>query len=430
MSGRNPSGVLRDIGTLYNSGTLGVLTDKQLLDRFVNRADPSSDAAFTILVERHGPMVWGVCRRVLSDQHAAADAFQATFLVLVRRASALKVDGSLAPWLYGVSRRVAARARATSERQKTRDPAGLEAIAAPPNKSSDPDDLELLDQEIARLPERQRATVILCDLEGKPHEEAARRLGCPVGTIESRLSRARQRLRNRLIRRGLDPASAPLFAQMAREATAAIPTTLINQTARLVTVFPASAASAALALAVATLAQGVIQMIWLAKLKPLAALAATLILATTGVAVQQRQNAAPESAPPQSKPAAPKPAVAPAPAPISPEEATNRALAREQLTLIDSALERMYRLAQNGRLEFNSPAFSIWESRRLDALRKAGATKAEIVAALERSLKFMESQEEIAKAQFRSARASEVSVLDVRFRRLQTQIWLNEERAR
>ena len=122
MSGGDPSGALRDIGTLFSSGMLGGLTDGQLLERFVNRDDSSAEDAFTILLERHGPMVWGVCRRLLSDRSAAADAFQATFLVLVRRARAVRVDDSLGPWLYGVSRRVAARARANSLRRRRARP--------------------------------------------------------------------------------------------------------------------------------------------------------------------------------------------------------------------------------------------------------------------------------------------------------------------
>src|SRR5882724_10681599 len=127
MSGRDPSGVLREIRTLFSDGMLGTLTDRQLLERFANRNDPSAENAFTILLERHGPMVWGVCRRLLADRHAAADAFQATFLVLVRRASAVRVDDSLGRWLYGVSRRVAARARSTSVRRASVEVGGVEA---------------------------------------------------------------------------------------------------------------------------------------------------------------------------------------------------------------------------------------------------------------------------------------------------------------
>ena len=121
MSGGDPSGVLRNIGTLFSNGVLGGLTDRQLLDRFLNRHESSAEDAFTILLERHGPMVWEVCHRLLPDRDAAADAFQATFLVLVRKARAVRVDDSLGPWLFGVSRRVAARARATSLRRAARD---------------------------------------------------------------------------------------------------------------------------------------------------------------------------------------------------------------------------------------------------------------------------------------------------------------------
>ena len=287
MSGGDPSGAFRDIGTLFSGGMLGELTDRQLLERFVNRKDSRAEDAFTILVERHGPMVWGVCRRLLPDRDAAADAFQATFLVLVRRAAAIRVDDSLGPWLYGVSRRVAARARATSLRRRARETGGVEAVAGP---APDPDRAEwlaILDEEIGRLPERHGAAVVLCDLEGLPHEEAARRLGCPVGTVESRLSRGRQRLRDRLVRRGLAPAAAALWAEMARESSAAVPAALIKHSARFVTSAPAAGAVPA---AVAALAEGVIRMMWLARLKPVVATLAVLTLATALVAVQGRRQ--------------------------------------------------------------------------------------------------------------------------------------------
>ncbi len=328
MSGGDPSGVLRDIGTLFTSGMLGGLTDRQLLERFVNRNNSSAEDAFTILIERHGPMVWGVCRRLLPDQFAAADAFQATFLVLVRRARAVKVDDSLGPWLYGVSRRVAARERATSLRRGARETSGVEALASPAPDPGRAERLAILDEEIGRLPERERAAVVLCDLEGLPHEEAARRLGCPVGTVESRLSRGRQRLRHRLVRRGLAPAAAALWAEMTREASAAMPAALIKQSARFVANSPAAGA---VPVAVTALAEGVIQMMWLARLKPLVAVAAALILATAGVAVQGRQQPAPQGAREQAKTAPPPIAGAGAAAPAVPNIAANRALAREQL---------------------------------------------------------------------------------------------------
>ncbi len=417
--------MLRNIGTLFSSGMLGGLTDRQLLDRFVNRNDSSAEDVFTVLLERHGPMVWGVCRRLLPDRDAAADAFQATFLVLVRRASAVRVHDSLGPWLYGVSRRVAARARATSLRRRARETGGVEAMAGPAPDPGRAEQLAILDEEIGRLPERQRAAVVLCDLEGLPHEEAARRLGCPVGTVESRLSRGRQRLRDRLVRHGLDPSDAVLWPEMAREASAAMPAALIKNTARFVTSSPAAGA---LPVAVTVLADGVIQMMWVARLKPLVAVAAALILATAGVAVQGRQQSAPEGARVQDKTA--RPPTAGAAAVAVPDLAANRALAREQLALIDGALAMLHDLARNARISIADPSFSLWGRRRLETLRKAGAGKAEIVAALEKDLNSLKEDEAIVEGMHQSARATQVSVYDVRFRRMEAEIWLNEEKAR
>ena len=425
MSAGDPSGVLRDIGTLFSNGVLGGLTDRQLVERFVNRNDSSAEDAFTILVERHGPMVWGVCRRLLPDPHAAADAFQATFLVLVRRASAVRVDDSLGPWLYGVSRRVAARTRATSLRQRACETGGVDAVAVPPSDPAGAERLAILDEEIGRLPERERAAVVLCDLEGLLHDDAARRLGCPVGTVESRLSRGRQRLRDRLVRRGLDPSAAALWPEIAREASSAMPAALIKSLARFVTSSPAAGA---LPVAVATLAEGVIKMMWLARLKPLVAVAAALVLATAAVAVQERQQPAPERKGDQAKTAPPAPAGAVGAG--APDIAVNRAIAREQLALIDAALAAMRQLAQNGQLDIASPSFSIWGRRLVDTLRKAGAGKAELIAALEKHIKDLKQDEVLAQARLEAARGTQVDVFDVRFRRMEAEIWLNEEKAR
>ena len=426
MSGGDPSGVLRDIGTLFSNGMLGGLTDRQLLERFVNRNDSSAEDAFTILVERHGPMVWGVCRRLLPDRYAAADAFQATFLVLVRRARAVRVDDSLGPWLYGVSRRVAARARATSLRRRARETGGVEAVAGPAPDPGRAERLAILDEEIGRLPERQRAAVVLCDLEGLPHEEAARRLGCPVGTVESRLSRGRQRLRDRLVRRGLAPAAAALWAEMAREASAAMPAALIKHTARFVTSSPAAGA---VPVAVTALAEGVIQMMWLARLKPLVAVAAALILATAGVAVQDANSPRPSesagtgqdrSSPDSRRGRRRRAGHGGQPGPCQGAARPDRR----------SLGHRCIGWPGMARIGLADPSFSLWGRRRLETLRKTGAGKAEIVAALEKYLNSLKEDEAIAKAQYQSARATRVDVYDVQFRRMEAEIWLNEEKAR
>jgi hypothetical protein len=174
--------------------------------------------------------------------------------------------------------------------------------------------------------------------------------------------------------------------------------------------------------------KGVIQMMWLAKLKPLAA--AALILATAGVAVHGRQKPAPEGAREQGKPAPPAKAGAAAAAPAVPNVAANRALAREALALIDESLAMMHQMAQEGRFNIADPSFSVWGRRRLEMLRKAGAAKDEIVAAIEKEIDRLKLDEAIAKSRKESARGTEFDIRDVQFRRLEAEIWLNDEKAR
>ena len=208
MNKRSSGAVLRQIHTLFTAGSCSGLSDRQLLDRFVAGRDAVAELAFATLVERHGPMVLGVCRRILADSHDAEDAFQATFLVLVRQADSIRVDGSLGRWLYGVAMRVAARARTNARRRQAREQSGLNGIDAESHEFSttagDLADLQaILAEEVCKLPAKFQAPIVLCDLEGSTHEAAAQLLGCPVGTIKSRLSRARARLRRGLIRRGV-----------------------------------------------------------------------------------------------------------------------------------------------------------------------------------------------------------------------------------
>jgi RNA polymerase sigma factor (sigma-70 family) len=195
------------------------VTDSELLDRFFARRD---EAAFELLVWRHGPMVLGVCRRVLQDAHDAEDAFQATFLTLARKGGSIGRRESLAGWLYTVAQRIALRARARQARRNSRErplPALVEEAACDPSDLLAWRDLRpLLDAEVARLPEKYRDAFILCYVEGKTNEEAAEQLGCPKGTVLSRLSRARERLRKRLSGRGVLLAAAPFALMLARNA--------------------------------------------------------------------------------------------------------------------------------------------------------------------------------------------------------------------
>jgi HlyD family secretion protein len=194
--------VLRELRTLFSVGTVRDLTDGQLLERFATDRGEAAEQAFAALVERHGPMVLRVCRGVLVDPHDTQDAFQATFLVLVKRARTLWVRDSLGPWLHQVAFRTASDARKSAARRRRHERCAAES--ATKTHSEMGDELgRVLHEEIDRLPERYRAPVILCDLEGRTHEQAARHLGWPIGTVKSRQSRGRERLRQRLVRRGL-----------------------------------------------------------------------------------------------------------------------------------------------------------------------------------------------------------------------------------
>ncbi len=185
--------------------------------------DNRDEVAFAALLARHGPLVLGACRRLLANPADVEDAFQATFLVLVRKAGSLRDRRLLGAWLYKVAYRIALRARAEANKRTPREPEAVATFLA--------DDLErrelrqVIDEEIVRLPRRFRGPVVLCYLEGLNHEEAAQRLGCPQGTVNSRLAAARERLRVRLSRRGLAPSGmlvgAASLPELARAAVLA-----------------------------------------------------------------------------------------------------------------------------------------------------------------------------------------------------------------
>jgi RNA polymerase sigma factor (sigma-70 family) len=198
----------------------GPLADERLLARFAKNGDPS---AFELLVWRHGAMVMGVCRRVLGDHHLAEDAFQATFLALARKPRAVRTGAALAGWLHRVGRRIAVRAKADSHKRAERDRrvARPELVAPPDVLSAEAQ--SLIDEEIDRLPEWQRRAVVLCYLDGHTAEQAAQMLGCPRGTVLSRLAAARERLRGRLSRRGLAvPATGLALGVSVSEVTAGV----------------------------------------------------------------------------------------------------------------------------------------------------------------------------------------------------------------
>jgi RND family efflux transporter MFP subunit len=199
--------VIGQLGQVLTIGTTAALSDGQLLERFATDGGDRAEQAFAALVERHGPMILRVCRSVLTDAHLAEDAFQATFLVLARKGRRLWVEESLGPWLHQVALRTASCARAAAARRRRHEQAAVRDAAATTRRHPDPDLERLLHAEIGRLPDRYRVPLILCELEGFTQERAARHLSLPVGTVKSRLARARERLRDRLLRRGFTPSA-------------------------------------------------------------------------------------------------------------------------------------------------------------------------------------------------------------------------------
>ncbi|WP_206108048.1 RNA polymerase sigma factor [Paludisphaera soli] len=295
----------RHLRAIFGGGGGLGLTDGELLARFVAGGGESAEAAFEALVERHGPMVLRVGRGVLRDRHAADDAFQATFLVLARRAPGLRVRGSLGPWLFGVARRVAAHARADAARRLRHERAAGEASARSGDGPEAVDLAPALHEAVAALPDRYRAAVVLCDLQGMTHDQAALALHCPPGTVKSRLARGRERLRERLLRRGGVEALGSLAILRAGEPLSAA---LIQSATRLAT------SSGPIPASILSLSRKAMRIMSSSTWKPLAA-GLGVLLAVGGV-VAALSNRPPD--PPPAPVAAPEPAPAPEPEPEPP----------------------------------------------------------------------------------------------------------------
>jgi RNA polymerase sigma factor (sigma-70 family) len=203
-------------------------SDGALLDHYLQTRD---DMAFAALVARHGSMVWSVCRRVLRHYHDAEDAFQATFLILASRAESVSPKDRVANWLYGVAHNVARKARARSARQRLRERPTSDLPEPVTLDSEVSTDLRpVLDQELSRLPTQYREAILLCDVDGETQAEAARRLGCPEGTIAARLSRARDLLAARLSRRGVTFSVTGLIIAISAKRAGAVPSELVART--------------------------------------------------------------------------------------------------------------------------------------------------------------------------------------------------------
>jgi RNA polymerase sigma factor (sigma-70 family) len=283
MAHAHAGAVLRHLRRRFGTSDLAGLSDRELLQRFTTRHD---EAAFETLLQRHGPLVLGVCRRVLADRHAAEDAFQATFVVLVRRASAIAWRESVAGWLFEVARRIARQARTAAARHPAATEHGETMMHDSPISAAAQRELrDVLDEELQRLPEKYRAPVVLCYLEGKSNVEAARLLGWTKGTVSGRLARARDLLRQRLARRGWGPA-AGLAAPVLAGATlpSAVPAALADAATR-AALQTTSGAASALPAGVALLANRAVRDMAATRLRILGMALLALAAVGTGIAV-------------------------------------------------------------------------------------------------------------------------------------------------
>jgi RNA polymerase sigma factor (sigma-70 family) len=297
--------VLRQLCSLTGPPPSAEVSDVQLLERFVARRD---EAAFDLLLRRHGGMVLHVCRRVLRNPQDAEDACQATFLLLAQKASSIRKHESVAGWLYTVAHRLAVKSRARSWRRQAQErqavdmrqhEAGLQAAWAELHA--------VLDDELGRLPPKHRAPLVLCYLEGKTHEEAARLLGCPVGTVHSRANRAREMLRKRLARRGLALPAAALATLLAANMASAAPARLLRCTGKAALAYAAGEAvpPSLVTAEAAALAKGGLTTMTLTHLKLGVALVLALGIAA-GAVVTGLGMAARSAEPPAADAAAPK----------------------------------------------------------------------------------------------------------------------------
>jgi RNA polymerase sigma factor (sigma-70 family) len=266
-----------------SAGNRAEVSDDLLLARFVDQWDES---AFRDLVNRHGPTVLGVCQRILRDAHASEDAFQATFLLLVRKAGSVRKRGSVGPWLYGVAQRVALEARGIAARHR------MVSLAPEPDGVDDQDGrdqgelYQILHEELGRLPEKYRAPLVLCYIDGLSHDVVAQRLGWPLGTVRGRIARGRDLLGSRLIRRGLAPAAVLFALSLLSETARAVPERLRKATVRAATRVAAGegAAGGNIPARIANLEERVSMAMRLTSLKWAAAIAFGLVLPVTALA--------------------------------------------------------------------------------------------------------------------------------------------------
>jgi RNA polymerase sigma factor (sigma-70 family) len=346
---------------LYRVYKIGdeVDSDRHLLVRFAQHRDT---AAFTSLVQRHGPMVLGVCRRILHDTHDADDAFQTTFLLLVRKASSLRNPERIGPWLHGVACRTAMKARSLRCRNRTRQQPLCEVMA---EDSTDPawrDLRPILDDAVRALPEKYREPFVLCYLEGLTNAEAARRLACPSGTVATRLSRARDLLRARLTRRGVTLSAAGLALALATgAATASVSPSLLAVVLRMIT-------GGAISPSVSSLTKGVCKAMLMEKLRLFGFVMAVLLSAGAGLGWLVHHAQAFEPGAPPAAAQAPR-TLAPPAVPIieAPDDNAKNATVTTKNFAVTAATPRIARLVADVAERERKEKAILWLGKELPA---------------------------------------------------------------
>jgi RNA polymerase sigma factor (sigma-70 family) len=394
LRGSGATAVIVQLERLFRYGTVTGSTETELLERFVTHRD---EAAFEAIIARYGPMVLHVCRQSLRDPNDVDDAFQATFLVLVRKAGSLKRCELLGNWLYGVAHRVAVRARSHAARRQAKAAAVAEMARAKAGQlfahEAEIDQLSLkssqeepwLHEEIARLPEKYRAPIVLCYLEGLTHDDAARRLEWPLGTVKGRLARARELLRKRLTRRGFVISEAAFAkALCGPDAKAAVPAALVQSTLRAATSISSRAglslvAATKISPPVAGLGEGVLKAMTMTQVKAFALPLLLLGTVTTGVvalaAAAYPQNKKGDAQPEPAGPAVQRQAAAGAvPAPVPAPESGPRTADEVLRNQVNADAELYENLIVPGRTlsERDFRSLIRWSLSLLDASRSIG----------------------------------------------------------
>jgi RNA polymerase sigma factor (sigma-70 family) len=421
---------------IFGGGTVSGLSEWELLERYLEARD---EVAFEALVARHGPMVMGVCRRMLNDQTDVDDAFQATFLVLVRRARQLGPGDYIGPWLYGVAARVAMRARSEAARRRRFEPIASEI--PDPDQADGPAERELahvIDQELGRLPSKYRSPIVLCYLEGQTHEEAARQLKWPVGTVKGRLARARDLLRSRLARRGLAPSAGALTLVLTHDSSAALNRELLDRTvkASIRLAFGHTTAHVVSA-SISNLVEGVLTSMFMSTIKSAVAAVVIAGFVVGGAGVLARQSGQEPQKPPSAAAGTVQnePAIGDASAPKSAPPAdfaksanhppeTVADLERQLARAAHAEWEAAYKLYAEG----EAPVERAYQASRrvLDIQKETASAPSEAIAAQQTHLNRIR---ELARIQTNDPRSSESQVASVKVYAAEAALWLAQAQA-